>query len=59
MESGHAQWRKSSFSTEGADCIEIAYLAEPRVGVRDSKNPEGGHLTLPETALRSLTRTLG
>jgi hypothetical protein len=45
MELGHAQWRKSSFSTETADCVEIAYSAEsPAIGIRDSKNLAGGIL---------------
>ena len=56
----HAQWRKSSYSAEGADCIEIAYPATATVvGIRDSKNPAGSHLTLPATALLHLTRTCG
>lgn len=41
------QWRKSSYSG-GADdtyCVEVGRLAQG-VGVRDSKNPAGGHLTL-------------
>jgi hypothetical protein len=45
MEIGHAVWRKSSFSTETADCVEVAYpMAAPIVGIRDSKNPTGGVL---------------
>ncbi|MFF0526045.1 DUF397 domain-containing protein [Actinomadura nitritigenes] len=43
------QWRKSSYSG-GADdehCVELGRLApEVGVGVRDSKDPDGGHLTL-------------
>lgn len=43
------KWRKSSFSG-GADdqhCVELGRLApEVGIGVRDSKNPDGGHLTL-------------
>ncbi|GAA1857435.1 DUF397 domain-containing protein [Actinomadura bangladeshensis] len=41
------QWRKSSHSG-GADdqhCLELGRLS-PGVGVRDSKDPGGGHLTL-------------
>jgi hypothetical protein len=79
MEFGDAPWRKSSFSTDGADCIEIAYpdwrkssfsgtetecveiaylATETAVGIRDSKSPAGGHLTLPHTALRQLTHSV-
>nr|WP_255356738.1 DUF397 domain-containing protein [Kibdelosporangium sp. MJ126-NF4] len=37
-------WRKSSFSMpDGGDCVEIA-LGPTVVGVRDSKNSEGGVL---------------
>ncbi|MER6815229.1 DUF397 domain-containing protein [Spirillospora sp. NPDC000708] len=43
------QWRKSSYSG-GADdqhCVELRRLApEVGIGVRDSKNPDSGHLTL-------------
>ena len=35
------QWRKSSFSTNGA-CVEVAPWGEAFVAVRDSKNPGGG-----------------
>jgi hypothetical protein len=56
MELGSARWRKSSYSTETADCVEIANLAGSRtVGIRDSKNPTGGHLSLPATVLHHLT----
>lgn len=44
-------WRKSSFSGGGGndDCVEVAVQPE-LVGVRDSKNSEGLHLTFPTTA---------
>jgi hypothetical protein len=38
-----AQWRKSSYSGGGNNCVEIAEVAGARA-VRDSKNPDGGHL---------------
>jgi hypothetical protein len=47
-------WRKSSRSSNGGDtCVELAKLPKGLLGVRDSKNPDGGHLVLlRETAAR-------
>ncbi|MFC9995734.1 DUF397 domain-containing protein [Nocardia sp. NPDC127526] len=36
-----AQWFKSSHSSGGSECVEVAYLDGGAVGVRDSKNPTG------------------
>ncbi|MGK8553763.1 DUF397 domain-containing protein [Nocardia gipuzkoensis] len=36
-----ARWFKSSHSSGGNDCVEVAHLDEGMVGVRDSKNPAG------------------
>ncbi|MFC5182867.1 DUF397 domain-containing protein [Actinomadura harenae] len=50
------KWRKSSHSSEsggGGTCIELADLGT-FVGVRDSKDPDAGHLTLHRTDLRRL-----
>ncbi|WP_406233242.1 DUF397 domain-containing protein [Nocardia sp. NBC_01009] len=41
-----AEWFKSSYSGGQTDCVEVAWLAGGRVGVRDSKNPTGPALTL-------------
>jgi hypothetical protein len=51
-------WRKSSHSggSGATDCVEMAALDGARVGIRDSKHPEGGHLTLPRTELAGLVR---
>jgi len=43
------QWRKSSYSGSANDdvCVELGRLAPGvGVGVRDSKDPGGGYLTL-------------
>ena len=40
-----ARWRKSSYSGSGNNCVEVAEVAGSRA-VRDSKNPDGGHLIL-------------
>jgi hypothetical protein len=49
------QWRKSSYSgaTQGTDCVELAAFTE-RVGIRDSKAPEAGQLTIDRGALARL-----
>ncbi|MEU2036384.1 DUF397 domain-containing protein [Nocardia amamiensis] len=36
-----AKWYKSSHSSGGSDCVEVAHLDGGMVGVRDSKNPSG------------------
>ncbi|MFA1551636.1 DUF397 domain-containing protein [Actinomadura chokoriensis] len=43
------QWRKSSYSggVNDEQCVELGRLAsEAGIGARDSKDPDGGHLTL-------------
>jgi hypothetical protein len=37
------QWRKSSHSGSGNNCVEVASMPAA-VAVRDSKDPDGGHL---------------
>ncbi|NEW40434.1 DUF397 domain-containing protein [Nocardia cyriacigeorgica] len=36
-----AVWFKSSRSTTGKECVEVAHLDSGMVGMRDSKNPTG------------------
>ncbi|GAB2719508.1 DUF397 domain-containing protein [Nocardia thraciensis] len=35
----NARWFKSSRSGGGENCVEVAFLPDNLVGVRDSKNP--------------------
>ena len=51
------QWRKSSYSGTANDdvCVELAQLAPGTgIGVRDSKDPDGGHLALSGAQFASL-----
>ncbi|WP_280364280.1 DUF397 domain-containing protein [Nocardia wallacei] len=40
----NAEWFKSSYSTQSGECVEVAFLDDGGVGVRDSKNPGGAVL---------------
>jgi hypothetical protein len=39
-----ANWRKSSRSGGGDNCVEVACASDGTVGIRDSKNPTGAVL---------------
>ncbi|GCD43528.1 DUF397 domain-containing protein [Streptomyces paromomycinus] len=50
-------WFKSSYSDNGGQCIEVAtnlVVSHGIVPVRDSKNPNGPHLTLSADAWSGL-----
>lgn len=42
-------WRKSSYSGANSNCVEVAHSAAV-VGIRDSKSPGTGVLTVPRSA---------
>ncbi|MDT8914213.1 DUF397 domain-containing protein [Amycolatopsis sp. PS_44_ISF1] len=52
-----AQWRKSSYSGGGNDCVEIAFV-DGGAAVRDSKEPEGGAFRLPASGWQGLLATV-
>jgi Domain of unknown function (DUF397) len=45
-----ALWRKSTFSNNTGECVEVANLYGGRHAVRDSKDPAGPVLTFSTTA---------
>lgn len=52
-----APWRKASYSGSQNACVEVA-PAPQRVGVRDTKDRDGGMLAVPRTAWRTFVRSL-
>jgi len=44
------QWRKSTYSTNGGDCIELGQGLPGVAPVRDSKDPQGPALVFPAAA---------
>lgn len=42
MSQGAVRWRKSTRSSDNGQCVEVGH----GVGIRDSKNPDGGVLPL-------------
>ncbi|MFE7278429.1 DUF397 domain-containing protein [Streptomyces sp. NPDC057623] len=55
------RWFKSSYSSNGGDCVEVAAnFAASRglVPVRDSKNPNGPVLSLPADAFSSFVASV-
>ncbi|MEV4433860.1 DUF397 domain-containing protein [Streptomyces sp. NPDC049555] len=54
------RWFKSSHSidTGGGSCISIAVLPE-RVGIRDSKHPDGPAVTVPRAAWAAFAAFVG
>jgi hypothetical protein len=46
-------WQKSSYSGSETNCVEVA-MTQNVVGVRDTKDRDGGTLTLPISAWAAL-----
>jgi hypothetical protein len=52
-------WFKSSYSgSGGTSCVEVANLPDGGRAVRDSKNPDGGHLVLSRSVWQSFTNQI-
>ena len=57
LDSSRAQWRKSSYSGNTGNCLEVSGLG-PVIAVRDSKNPAGPALMFLPSAWRRFTRDI-
>ncbi|WP_310278268.1 DUF397 domain-containing protein [Haloactinomyces albus] len=53
----YADWRKSSYSDNGADCVEVAFVAGG-VAARDSKDPQGAVLVFDRWRWSAFVRRL-
>ncbi|MFI7102069.1 DUF397 domain-containing protein [Streptomyces sp. NPDC050161] len=51
-------FRKSSYSTQDGNCVEVARTSDDGRAVRDSKNPSGTHLLISAGAWGSFVETL-
>ncbi|MCG5218219.1 DUF397 domain-containing protein [Streptosporangium sp. KLBMP 9127] len=52
-DSSRVVWRKSSLSGAAQNCVEVATLPFDRVGVRDSKDPNGPALVFTPAEWRA------
>lgn len=57
MDLTRAAWRKSSYSSGGSNCVEVANTSDS-IAVRDSKDPAGGTHTVHPSAWRSMISAL-
>jgi hypothetical protein len=49
-------WKRSSYSSSnGQNCVEVAHSPADSIAVRDSKNPDDGHLVVSHGAWRNFT----
>lgn len=50
-------WRRSTYSGSGNNCVEV-HTSHLGIAVRDTKNPNGGILTLTASQWRAFTRKI-
>jgi Domain of unknown function (DUF397) len=57
MDLTHANWRKSSYSTQNGSCVEVARTpGATAIAVRDSQDPHGPALTFTATVWQAFLR---
>jgi hypothetical protein len=53
-----AEWQKSSYSGQSGNCVEVACNVRGLIAVRDSKEPDGAKLVVPQGAWRFFTKSV-
>jgi Domain of unknown function (DUF397) len=53
-----AEWRKSSYSSQSGNCVEVARNLPGLVAVRDSIQPDGDQLVVRPQAWRAFLRRI-
>ena len=53
-----AEWRKSSYSSQDGNCVEVAVNLPAFVAARDSKHPAGPALLISRDTWRSFIQSL-
>ena len=51
-----AEWRKSSYSSQSGNCVEVARNLPGLVVIRDSKAPDGTKLTVSRKVWRAFLK---
>lgn len=54
MAAAQPDWRKSTYSNGGTNCVEFAALPDGTIGMRNSRDPEGAILVHPRDSIRAL-----
>ena len=53
-----AEWRKSSYSGQSGNCVEVTRNLSGLVAVRDSKEPDGARLVVSQETWRVFLKGL-
>jgi hypothetical protein len=53
-----AEWRKSSYSSQDGNCVEVARNLPELVAVRDSKEPDGTKLAVSKETWQIFIRSV-